>query len=804
MKKSIITILILALVFVQGTIAQHTITGTVTDEKGEALPGVNVRVKGYSDIGTISDVEGKYSLEVPDDATVLIFTFVGMENLEIEIAGQTVINATLKTSDVDISEVVVTALGINREKKALGSAVAGVEFAVIKQTSKKNKSPKTWKRSGNAENEVRLSIGDDEKDTIPLVGTQMNVTVDGFRARVLLNYYFYSERSNSEGTFKIRLPMGASPYYFAFGPTVFMNNDNGPIGYKNYYKDEKVYINNQRIKETQSERWKQPKEAKVVPKEKAAFAYTETVRGKIDPLLAEWGGADVFNCRVFPIEANQMHRVVIGYDVDLTNIGADKTFNLSIPKTNSNTIIDVNVAELEGVETVLSYSDGVKHERNRISLHLENPKVEELSIRYKSPGAILLADNEYFASSLIVDLPKQTEKSFSTDAVFALDVSASSNPDKFNIWLNLVEAILQNNQSTIKRFNVLFFNIETFWYSDNYIKNNTTNIKGLMKYCDKLSLEGATDIGAAINEACHPDWRKRKNKQNIFLLSDGSVTWGEDELYSISSKVDDNNRIYVYNTGISGTDMNLLEHLSRESGGALFSVTGEDEIKAASKAFNYIPWKISSVEFNACKDILIQGRPKYLYSGQKLTISGKGAPKKGAKLSIITTNEKQKKNLEYSFNSSLNSGLTRRVFGQIAVNQLESFDFITEKFSEAYAVAYKVPGQTCSMLMLESEADYKRYNISLKEDLSLVAKNEVNIIIRNAINQLTESEGLEKDKFLNQLSKLENTNDVTFSISEAMANLIDKIPSEKFRIETSRIYAKITLNQNCLRRCWNN
>ena len=115
MKKSIITILILALVFVQGTIAQHTITGTVTDEKGEALPGVNVRVKGYSDIGTISDVEGKYSLEVPDDATVLIFTFVGMENLEIEIAGQTVINATLKTSDVDISEVVVTALGINRE-----------------------------------------------------------------------------------------------------------------------------------------------------------------------------------------------------------------------------------------------------------------------------------------------------------------------------------------------------------------------------------------------------------------------------------------------------------------------------------------------------------------------------------------------------------------------------------------------------------------------------------------------------------------------------------------------------------------
>ncbi len=101
-----------------------------------------------------------------------------------------------------------------------------------------------------------------------------------------------------------------------------------------------------------------------------------------------------------------------------------------------------------------------------------------------------------------------------------------------------------------------------------------------------------------------------------------------------------------------------------------------------------------------------------------------------------------------------------------------------------------MPGQTCSMLMLESEADYKRYNISLREDLSIVDKNEVNIIVRNAINQLTESEGLEKDKFLNQLTKLENTNDVSFSISETLAKLIDKIPAEKFRIKTSRIICK--------------
>ena len=286
MKSKLYILMIFALTFVQSINAQITITGKVTDEYGEDVPGTTVQAKGLSNVGTIADLDGKYSLTVPDSTAVLIFSFVGMLTKEVEIEGKTIINITLEYDDVGIDEVVVTGYEVQR-KANISYSLQNLQSVEIIKISK---SPKTWKRSGKSENSVRLSIGDDENDTISLVGTEIQVTVDGFRARVLLNYYFYSEKSNSEETFKIRLPMGASPYYFAFGPTVFIDKDKTSISYKNYYKDEKIYVDNTRIKETKLDNWQQPKEAKVVPKEKAAYAYAETVRGQIDPLLAEWGG----------------------------------------------------------------------------------------------------------------------------------------------------------------------------------------------------------------------------------------------------------------------------------------------------------------------------------------------------------------------------------------------------------------------------------------------------------------------------------------------------------------------------------
>lgn len=114
-----------------------TISGTVTDSNGGALPGVNIIVKGTT-TGVSSDTDGKYTIVVPDQNSILLFQFVGYGNIEIPVAGKSVINAVLNEQVTSLDEVVVTALGIRSEKKALGYATAEVgadEIAAVKSTN---------------------------------------------------------------------------------------------------------------------------------------------------------------------------------------------------------------------------------------------------------------------------------------------------------------------------------------------------------------------------------------------------------------------------------------------------------------------------------------------------------------------------------------------------------------------------------------------------------------------------------------------------------------------------------------------
>jgi len=108
--------------------AQTTnISGNVTDrDSGEPMPGVSVVVRGTT-IGTVTNVDGNYSLSVPDDATNLLFSFVGMKTQDIAIKGRTTINVAMESEAIGVDEVVVTALGVSREKKSLGYASQNVK-----------------------------------------------------------------------------------------------------------------------------------------------------------------------------------------------------------------------------------------------------------------------------------------------------------------------------------------------------------------------------------------------------------------------------------------------------------------------------------------------------------------------------------------------------------------------------------------------------------------------------------------------------------------------------------------------------
>lgn len=106
--------------------AQTTISGVVTsNEDATSLPGVNVLVKG-STTGTITDANGRYTIEVPSSESTLVFSFVGYITAEEPLAGRSSIDVLLTTDAMQLSEVVVTALGVEKEKKSLGYSVQSV------------------------------------------------------------------------------------------------------------------------------------------------------------------------------------------------------------------------------------------------------------------------------------------------------------------------------------------------------------------------------------------------------------------------------------------------------------------------------------------------------------------------------------------------------------------------------------------------------------------------------------------------------------------------------------------------------
>jgi hypothetical protein len=118
-------------------VQEMTVSGKVTSDTGEELPGVNVLLKG-TNMGTISDIEGKYTLRVPEENSTLVFSFIGYITQEIEVNSRSVINVQLASDTKQLSEVVVTTLGIERQEKALGYSAPRLDGAQISNVKESN------------------------------------------------------------------------------------------------------------------------------------------------------------------------------------------------------------------------------------------------------------------------------------------------------------------------------------------------------------------------------------------------------------------------------------------------------------------------------------------------------------------------------------------------------------------------------------------------------------------------------------------------------------------------------------------
>jgi TonB-linked SusC/RagA family outer membrane protein len=117
--------------------AQQTIRGKVVDDTQQPLPGVNVLLKGTT-TGTATDMNGNYSIQAPDGNGILVFSAIGFVSEEMPINNQTTINMTMLPDIKTLNEVVVTALGIEKDTRALGYSVTSIDGSLMNKARETN------------------------------------------------------------------------------------------------------------------------------------------------------------------------------------------------------------------------------------------------------------------------------------------------------------------------------------------------------------------------------------------------------------------------------------------------------------------------------------------------------------------------------------------------------------------------------------------------------------------------------------------------------------------------------------------
>lgn len=117
---------------------ERTVSGKITAvDDGQPLPGVNVVLKGTT-TGTVTDIDGNYKLTVPNDGGILVYSFIGLTTEEIAIGSRAVIDLQMTSDVTQLTEVVVTAFGVEREKKSLGYSVQEVKNDELTKTRQTN------------------------------------------------------------------------------------------------------------------------------------------------------------------------------------------------------------------------------------------------------------------------------------------------------------------------------------------------------------------------------------------------------------------------------------------------------------------------------------------------------------------------------------------------------------------------------------------------------------------------------------------------------------------------------------------
>jgi Ca-activated chloride channel homolog len=231
MKRRIIISVFLTLLFAMAQAQNINVGGTVTDSQGYALPGVSVIVKGTK-TGVVTDIKGKYTIAVPSDKSILVFSFIGMKSKEVAVAGRTIINIRMEEDLVAMDEIVVIGYGTEQKSMMTGAVaspyMAGGAYRINYRNKRESESYQQFNTEGYStirENGFR-KVADSPLSTFSIdvdnaaysnvrrfINNGQLPPVDAVRIEEMINYFTYNyPEPTGEHPFSVYTEVAACPW----------------------------------------------------------------------------------------------------------------------------------------------------------------------------------------------------------------------------------------------------------------------------------------------------------------------------------------------------------------------------------------------------------------------------------------------------------------------------------------------------------------------------------------------------------------------------------------------------------------
>ncbi|MBL8898236.1 MAG: hypothetical protein JNM84_11440 [Planctomycetes bacterium] len=579
------------------------------------------------------------------------------------------------------------------------------------------------------------------------------IEVEGPRARVLLEHVYKNPHDRElEGSFFFPLPDGASVSYFGMDIDPSAANAPGAIVPDvSAQADEQsgpraelfAAATSARVRSVPVPSLDEPKklgsavrEARVVEAVAARRAYEDIVRRNVDPALLEWAGGDHFRGRVFPIPAGGLKRVLIAYERTLPMDGEALRLDLPLPKQMLRDLaitLDLRAEGARAASWNLGGAPRAEAGLQRYTYELRNgvPEVDlELRVEPTDARAQAIAgrraeaaesEGAYFYARVRPEIPAVTRR-FAKRAIFAVDTSLSEVPARFEARAALVQRILEKDRE-LEAFALLFFDLDARWVAAEWIANDELGRARAKAALASAWLEGATNLEAAVRAVASAPFLGAE-PVDLFLLTDGMITWGAEDPRALAEMLRASAtplRTYGYRVGDAPIARALFHELARASGGALFEAPTASALDDVALAHTRQALELGGVIVDGAEvlELHIEGEPRQLFPGQELRLAGRlrsvpramqvifelGGGASGTAISV-----------PLALANADRASLAARAWAQMHVEALAARrDLIAERLEIAYAQRFGVATQRTSLLVLENDDDYRRFDVDAEE-----------------------------------------------------------------------------------------